>query len=160
MEDADSDAEMADYGTDFSDDVDPNFDHELDLMKGHSRIGNRIPRFLGGPPGFSDSRLAANRESGNPPFPDSAGNRESGSRGGGTPGTSWSAPDLALTLRQFKLALIVEPGAGGAEAAAAQRSNLNRESAASASGPQPAHAPSPHRDSTGRASTRTRRGYG
>jgi hypothetical protein len=26
MEDADSDAEMADYGTDFSDDVDPNFD--------------------------------------------------------------------------------------------------------------------------------------
>ncbi len=30
MEDADSDAEMADYGTDFSDDVtvDPNFDEE------------------------------------------------------------------------------------------------------------------------------------
>ncbi len=28
MEDADSDAEMADYGTDFSDDVDPNFDAE------------------------------------------------------------------------------------------------------------------------------------
>jgi hypothetical protein len=26
MEDDDSDAEMADYGTDFSDDVDPNFD--------------------------------------------------------------------------------------------------------------------------------------
>jgi hypothetical protein len=26
MEDADSDAEMADYGTDFSDDVDRNFD--------------------------------------------------------------------------------------------------------------------------------------
>ena len=26
MEDGDSDAEMADYGTDFSDDVDPNFD--------------------------------------------------------------------------------------------------------------------------------------
>ena len=26
MEDADSDAEMADYGTDFSDDVDQNFD--------------------------------------------------------------------------------------------------------------------------------------
>ena len=26
MEDGDSGAEMADYGTDFSDDVDPNFD--------------------------------------------------------------------------------------------------------------------------------------
>jgi hypothetical protein len=26
MEDGDSDAEMADYGTDFPDDVDPNFD--------------------------------------------------------------------------------------------------------------------------------------
>ncbi len=26
MEDDDSDTEMADYGTDFSDDVDPNFD--------------------------------------------------------------------------------------------------------------------------------------
>ncbi len=26
MEDDDSDAEMADYGTDFSDEVDPNFD--------------------------------------------------------------------------------------------------------------------------------------
>ena len=29
MEDGDSDAEMADYGTDFSDDVDPNFDANL-----------------------------------------------------------------------------------------------------------------------------------
>jgi len=28
MEDEDDDAEMADYGTDFSDDVDPNFDAE------------------------------------------------------------------------------------------------------------------------------------
>ena len=36
MEDADSDAEMADYGTDFSDDVDPKVTRE-------SGIGNRIP---------------------------------------------------------------------------------------------------------------------
>ena len=28
MEDADSDTEMVDYGTDFSDDVDPNFDEK------------------------------------------------------------------------------------------------------------------------------------
>ncbi len=48
MEDDDSDAEMADYGTDFSDDVDPNFD--ASSLPGHSRIGNRthrIPRFPG-----------------------------------------------------------------------------------------------------------------
>ena len=43
MEDGDSDAEMADYGTDFSDDVDPNVTRE-------SGIDDRIPRFpvLGG----------------------------------------------------------------------------------------------------------------
>jgi hypothetical protein len=84
MEDADSDAEMADYGTDFWDHVDQNFD-------ARSRIGNRIPRFpvFGGDFPIPDSRLAGNRESGNGPFPDSAGNRESGSRGG-TPGISWS----------------------------------------------------------------------
>jgi hypothetical protein len=29
MEDADSDAEMADYGTEFSDDVNPNFDEKV-----------------------------------------------------------------------------------------------------------------------------------
>ncbi len=40
MEDGDSDTEMADYGTDFSDDVDPNFDAKAR----HSGIGNRIPR--------------------------------------------------------------------------------------------------------------------
>jgi hypothetical protein len=34
MEDADSDAEMADYGTDFSDDVDPNFDKKGILESG------------------------------------------------------------------------------------------------------------------------------
>jgi hypothetical protein len=55
------------------------------LMPGHSRIGNRIPRFpvFGGTrisrfpiEAIPDSRLAAgNRESGNGPFPDSAGNR-------------------------------------------------------------------------------------
>jgi hypothetical protein len=48
MEDDDSDAEMADCGTDFSDDVDPNFDakdvHNKDPLS-DSGIGNRIPRF-------------------------------------------------------------------------------------------------------------------
>ena len=34
MEDGDSDAEMADYGTDFSDDVDPNFDAEAYAQQG------------------------------------------------------------------------------------------------------------------------------
>jgi hypothetical protein len=64
MEDGDSDAEMADYGTDFSDDVDPNFD--ASSLPGHSRIGNRIPRF----PGFG----------GDFPIPEwpGIGNRETG----------------------------------------------------------------------------------
>ncbi len=58
MEDADSDAEMADYGTDFSDDVDPNFDARA--------LYNResdppFSRFLGG---FPDSRFPIGRESG------------------------------------------------------------------------------------------------
>jgi hypothetical protein len=51
------------------------------LMPRRPRIGNRIPRFGGG---FPDSRLAGNRESGNGPFPDSAGNRESA----GVPGAA------------------------------------------------------------------------
>ena len=34
MEDADSDAEMADYGTDFSDDVDRNFDAKARPQQG------------------------------------------------------------------------------------------------------------------------------
>ena len=34
MEDDDSDAEMADYGTDFSDDVDPNFDAKARPQQG------------------------------------------------------------------------------------------------------------------------------
>ncbi len=103
MEDGDSDAEMAagaaDYRADFSDDVDPNFDAKARPQQGpaveiHKGIGNRTPppgafsRF-GGPGGFKfpDSRFnlkfpigrpgeSGNRES---PFPDSAGNRESGS---------------------------------------------------------------------------------
>ncbi len=90
-------AEMAGYGTDSSDDVDPNFVRVycMQLMlgrHGHSGIGNRIPRFpgFGGDFPIPDSRSAGNRESGNGPFPDSAGNRESGSRFG-EPGISWSA---------------------------------------------------------------------
>ncbi len=67
MEDGDSDTEMADYGTDFSDDVDPNFD--ASSLPGHSRIGNRIPPFSRFWGGFPDSRVAGNRESGNGPFP-------------------------------------------------------------------------------------------
>ena len=34
MEDDDSDTEMADYGTDFSDDVDPNFDAKARPQQG------------------------------------------------------------------------------------------------------------------------------
>ena len=48
-----------------------------------------IPDFLPGiGEGIPDSRFG--RESGNPPIPDSGGNRESGSRFAG-PGISWSA---------------------------------------------------------------------
>jgi hypothetical protein len=64
------------------------------LMPGHSKIGNRIPRF---PVFWGDFNRfpipdwpgIGNRETGRFPI-DSAGNRESGSRGG-TPGISWSA---------------------------------------------------------------------
>ncbi len=43
IEDEDDDAEMApDYGTDFSDDVDPNFDAKARPQLEHSGIGNRI----------------------------------------------------------------------------------------------------------------------
>jgi hypothetical protein len=74
MEDGDSDAEMADYGTDFSDDVDPNVTRE-------SGIDDRIPRFpvLGGDfpiPDSRDSRLAGNR-----------------GPGGITPEISWSGSE-------------------------------------------------------------------
>jgi hypothetical protein len=40
----------------------------------------RFPIWPGNGEGISDSRLGRERESGNPPFPDSAGNRESGPR--------------------------------------------------------------------------------
>jgi hypothetical protein len=64
MEDDDSDAEMADYGTDFSDDVDPNVTRESGIGPGS------IPRF----PGFGgdfrasspDSRFPSGWESGGP----------------------------------------------------------------------------------------------
>jgi hypothetical protein len=58
-DDSESDAEMAEYGTDFSDDVDPNFDATGSSLPGHSRIGNRIPRFpgFGGDFPIPDSRL-------------------------------------------------------------------------------------------------------
>ena len=63
MQDGDSDAEMADYGTDFSDDVDPNFDAEARPQQGPSveiTARNRasdppFSRFWGDFPG--DSRL-------------------------------------------------------------------------------------------------------
>jgi hypothetical protein len=58
MEDGDSDAGMADYGTDFSDDDDPNVTRE-------SGIGSpvfRVPFFGGDFPG--DSRFPIGRESG------------------------------------------------------------------------------------------------
>ena len=64
MEDDDSDAEMADYGTDFSDDVDPNSD--ASSLPGHSRIGNRVPRF----PGFGgDFPIPVPGRVGNRKFP-------------------------------------------------------------------------------------------
>jgi hypothetical protein len=68
--DSDSDTEMADYGTDFSDDVDPKFQT---LMPRHvtrvlAPIGNRIPPI----PEF----FAMNR-GGNPRFLIWPGNRES-----------------------------------------------------------------------------------
>jgi hypothetical protein len=74
-----ADAEMADYGTDFSDDVDPNVTRE-------SGIGSPVFPVLGGISPFPvpDSQLAGNRESGNGPFPDSAGTGNRGP-GGGTP---------------------------------------------------------------------------
>jgi hypothetical protein len=84
MEDADSDAEMADYGTDF------RTMSTKTLMPGHSRIGNRIPRFPDWGGGFPDSRFPIGRESG-------IGNRETGrfpirpgtgNRGPGAPGAA------------------------------------------------------------------------
>jgi hypothetical protein len=78
MEDADSDAEMADYGTDFSDDVDPNRDFDKKAFKVLSRIGNRIPRF---PPflgGGGVSRFPIGRESGIGKSPVSRFGREPG----------------------------------------------------------------------------------
>jgi hypothetical protein len=49
----------------------------------------RFPIWPGIGEGIPDSRFGRNRESGNPPIPDLAGNRESGSRFAG-PGISWS----------------------------------------------------------------------
>ncbi len=90
MEDGDSDGEMADYGTDFSDDVDPNLNFDASSLPGHSRIGNRIPRFpgFGGDFPIPDSRVAGNRESGNGPFPvrPGTGNRGPDSASRGFPG--------------------------------------------------------------------------
>ncbi len=48
MEDGDSDAEMADYGTDFSDDVDPNFDAKARPQQG-STVEIRSRRSVAGP---------------------------------------------------------------------------------------------------------------
>jgi hypothetical protein len=65
----------------------------------------RFPIWLGNGEGIPDSRLRRNRESGNPPFPDSAGtvNRGpgTGNRGpaGGTPGISGSV----YTVQQASL---------------------------------------------------------
>jgi hypothetical protein len=78
MEDDDTDAEMpvVDYGTDFSDDVDPNctLGSLLQLMLGrHSGMGNRIPR-LSVFWGLPDSRFPlewpgiGNRETGRFPI--------------------------------------------------------------------------------------------
>ncbi len=94
MEDGDSDAEMADYGTDFSDDhdVDPNFDASSLLLVGHSRIGNRIPRSVTRFPGLG----------GDFPIPDSEvpewpgiGNRETFGPFPVRPGTGNRGPDSA-----------------------------------------------------------------
>jgi hypothetical protein len=80
MEDDDSDADskMADYGTDFSDDVDPNLDAKAlhNFEQGSTveiTVGNResdppFSRVWGDFP-IPDSRLAGNRETGNPRFP-------------------------------------------------------------------------------------------
>jgi hypothetical protein len=92
---------MADYGTDFSDDVDPNFDANARPQQGSTveiTVGNRDPpgvspfSSLGG---FPDSRFPIRRESGKreAPFPDSesagTGNRvTSWGPGGGGPGIS------------------------------------------------------------------------
>ncbi len=100
MEDGDSDTEMADYGTDFSDDVDPNFD--ASSLPGHSRIGSRIPPFSRFWGGFSDSRVAGNRESGNGPFPvrPGTGNRGPDSASRGVPGLA-GAPGAHPGQRNF-----------------------------------------------------------
>jgi hypothetical protein len=106
MEDDDTDAEMVDYETDFSDDVDPNFVHSeftaVDARTSESRgPGNResdppFSRFFPIP----DSRVAGNRESGNGPFPDrpGTGNRGPDSAGRGFPGLArLPVPRMALT---------------------------------------------------------------
>jgi hypothetical protein len=87
-------------GTDFSDDVDPNFDAEARPQQGPSvemTVRNResdprFSRFWGDFPG--DSRLPIGRESGNreSPFPDSAGTGNRGPGGGGQ-GACWSGAD-------------------------------------------------------------------
>jgi hypothetical protein len=94
MEDADSDAEMADYGTDFSDDVDPNFQVDENFEGTlESGIDPPFSRFWGG---FPDSRFPIGRESesGIGKSPVSRFGREPGigvpPRRGGTPGISWS----------------------------------------------------------------------
>ncbi len=90
--DSDSDAEMADYGTrtDFSDDVDPNFDAKACPQQGSTveiAAGKSIPRF----PGFGgisrlerDSRLAGNRETGKSHFYSAAARDRPGESGPGS----------------------------------------------------------------------------
>ena len=67
MEDGDSDAEMADYGTDFSDDVDPNVTRESGIGWIPRRFPGFGPQLLGGISRF-------------PPIPDwpGIGNRKTG----------------------------------------------------------------------------------
>ncbi len=53
MEDADSDAAMVDYGTDFSDDVDPNFDARACMSTTRIQCGDQFFRAncaISGPP--------------------------------------------------------------------------------------------------------------
>ncbi len=83
MEDGDLDAKMADYGTDFSDDVDPSVTRE-------SGVGSSVFPFFGGISRFAIPDWPArigNRKTGRFRF---GRDRESGSRGRRHPGISWS----------------------------------------------------------------------
>ena len=100
MEDDDSDAEMADYGTDFWHDADPNFDAKARPQQGSTveiAVGNResdppFSRFGGDFP-IPDSRLAGNRNTGVPCFPNRPG------PGIGVPGAGRRTGDFLVWLR-------------------------------------------------------------